>query len=126
MGDPQERGCSFPEMEVFAPPSPFFLTKNSLSPPRRNLDDIQVVCMNVDAQQPDVDEQHCSPALPLCRKMHYFTLRVARTAHIVGLRRNLDDIRVLCMNGVDLATGDYDGRTALHLAAATNQVHNLI
>lgn len=40
----------------------------------------------------------------------------------VGTPRNLDDIRVLCMNGVDLATGDYDNRTALHLAAATNQL----
>ncbi|KAJ1492703.1 ankyrin repeat-containing domain protein [Baffinella frigidus] len=34
----------------------------------------------------------------------------------------LDEIRVLCMNGVDLATGDYDSRTALHLAAAENQL----
>ena len=36
--------------------------------------------------------------------------------------RSLDEIRVLCQNGVDLATGDYDDRTALHLAAAEDQV----
>ena len=34
---------------------------------------------------------------------------------------NIDEIRLLADNGVDVGKGDYDGRTPLHLAACSGQ-----
>jgi len=34
---------------------------------------------------------------------------------------NIDEIRLLAENGVNVGQGDYDGRTPLHLAACSGQ-----